>query len=307
MSDILVAINAVHTFPVTPVQQGFPSVGAEGARGQESEAFPNRGNVAAKANRSSGHKGSSTIEAPGNFAPVSASESAPSIQGSAQSNPESDQPEKTNKSRSQQAENKDETRKDFASSTGIDGEPLTASDKLLLQKLRQIDISVRAHERAHLAAAGGIAVSGASFTTKRGPDGRTYAVGGEVRIDTSPESTPEATAAKMQRIRAAALAPADPSPQDRSVASQASKVMVQAQMEIRETRTDEAREDVEESRELNRVEGEQEQKPVGEISNENRQETTSEQPVQQAVVGYGTFLPPTGSTSNANGGIDITV
>lgn len=66
-----------------------------------------------------------------------------------------------------------------------------------------------------------------------GPNGRRYAVGGEVRIDTSPvEGDPEATLLKAQQIRRAALAPANPSTQDRSVAAKASSLESQARQEL---------------------------------------------------------------------------
>ena len=75
--------------------------------------------------------------------------------------------------------------------------------------------------------------TGVSFTYQRGPDGVQYAVGGEVGIDTSPVAgDPEATLAKAQRIRAAALAPAEPSAQDLRVAAQAAQLAVQARAEI---------------------------------------------------------------------------
>jgi hypothetical protein len=48
------------------------------------------------------------------------------------------------------------------------------------------------------------------------PDGCDYALGGEVAIDTSAiAGDPEATLRKMEQIRRAALAPANPSGQDR--------------------------------------------------------------------------------------------
>ena len=101
-----------------------------------------------------------------------------------------------------------------------------------LQDLKKTDAAVRQHEQAHLAAAGGLAQSGASFTYTRGPDGQQYAIGGEVSIDVSPAATPTATIAKAQQIRSAALAPADPSAQDRSVAAQANQLELQARMEL---------------------------------------------------------------------------
>ncbi|MBX3682038.1 MAG: hypothetical protein KF731_05110 [Thauera sp.] len=59
-----------------------------------------------------------------------------------------------------------------------------------------------------------------------------YAIGGEVGIDTSPGRSPEESLSKAERIRAAALAPAEPSGQDRQVAAQASRMASDARMEI---------------------------------------------------------------------------
>lgn len=79
-----------------------------------------------------------------------------------------------------------------------------------LKQLQQRDRIVRAHEQAHLAASGGLAMGGASFSYQLGSDGKQYAIGGEVRIDVSPGRTPEESLKKAQQIRSAALAPADP-------------------------------------------------------------------------------------------------
>ncbi len=115
---------------------------------------------------------------------------------------------------------------------GRNGEPLEAVELQQLRALQRSDSTVRAHERAHLAAAGGHARGKANFEYVQGPDGKRYAVGGEVQIDTSAEANPEATMRKMQVIRSAALAPANPSPQDRRVAAQAANSIVEAQMEM---------------------------------------------------------------------------
>ena len=102
-------------------------------------------------------------------------------------------------------------------------------------KLRSRDAEVRAHEQAHAAAAGGVAKGGPSFTYQRGPDGKLYAVGGEVNIDTSSiPGNPEATIRKARQIRAAALAPADPSSQDRAVAASATAMEIKAKQELQE-------------------------------------------------------------------------
>lgn len=109
---------------------------------------------------------------------------------------------------------------------------LTEEELKQLSQLKSRDREVRTHEQAHLAVAGQYAGGGASYTYKRGPDGNTYAVGGEVPIDIGSESSPEATIQKMRIIRRAALAPADPSAADRQIAANASAKEMQARQEI---------------------------------------------------------------------------
>jgi hypothetical protein len=105
-----------------------------------------------------------------------------------------------------------------------------------LQQLRQLktrDQVVRAHEAAHLAAASGIVIGGASYSYQRGSDGVQYAIGGEVSIDTSKVAgDPSATLQKAQQIQTAALAPTQPSSQDRAVAARAAKMAIEAKAEI---------------------------------------------------------------------------
>ncbi len=120
------------------------------------------------------------------------------------------------------------------------GGELTPEERQIVAQLQVTDTQVRAHEQAHLAAAGGYATSGASFSYQSGPDGRRYAIGGEVQIDTSSESDPEKTIRKMGVVRAAALAPANPSSQDRSVAATATTRIVEAQREFQAMRAEEA-------------------------------------------------------------------
>jgi hypothetical protein len=97
-----------------------------------------------------------------------------------------------------------------------------------IRDLKQRDAEVKAHEQAHMAAGGGLVQGAASYTYEKGPDGAMYAVGGEVKIDTSPARTPEQTVRKAQQIRRAALAPAQPSATDRAVAAAASQMEAQA-------------------------------------------------------------------------------
>lgn len=113
---------------------------------------------------------------------------------------------------------------------GLDG--LTEAERELVRELQQRDAEVRRHEAAH-AAAGGQYAGAPSFTYQTGPDGKRYAVGGEVSIDTAPvKGDPAATIRKAQQIKAAANAPADPSSQDRRVAAAANALQQSAQAEL---------------------------------------------------------------------------
>ncbi len=100
----------------------------------------------------------------------------------------------------------------------------------LIDELRSRDTEVRQHEAAHQAAGGALA-GGASFTYQRGPDGKSYAVGGEVPIDLSTGRTPDETIQRARQVRAAALAPAQPSSQDLHVAAEASALEQAALLE----------------------------------------------------------------------------
>lgn len=112
----------------------------------------------------------------------------------------------------------------------------TEEEQKQTQELVKRDRQVRSHEAAH-AAAGGRYTRGASFTYRRGPDGRLYAIGGEVKIDTAPvPGNPQATLQKAETIRAAALAPANPSNQDRQVAMNAAQIAIKARQEIQQQR-----------------------------------------------------------------------
>ena len=121
---------------------------------------------------------------------------------------------------------------DKGESVGANGKPLDEPQQKQVKELKDRDREVRQHEAAHLAAAGGNATGGPSYTYQKGPDGQQYAVGGEVNVDTSDEKTPEATLRKMEQIQRAALAPAEPSGQDHSVAAAAAAKAAQARQEI---------------------------------------------------------------------------
>lgn len=97
-----------------------------------------------------------------------------------------------------------------------------------IARLKANEEKIKAHEAAHKAAGGNLA-GPASFTYTKGPDGRSYITGGEVQINISSGKTPDETISRMQQVIRAALAPADPSGQDRAVAAQAASQLAQAQ------------------------------------------------------------------------------
>lgn len=118
---------------------------------------------------------------------------------------------------------------------------LTEEEQKVVQKLKERDREVKSHEQAHLAAAGGLAKGGPSYTYQVGPDGGQYAIGGEVQIELSGGSTPQETISKMQQVRRAALAPAEPSGQDISVANSASKIEAEARAQLQAEQTEAAK------------------------------------------------------------------
>ncbi len=96
-----------------------------------------------------------------------------------------------------------------------------------VQKLRAIEEKVKAHEQAHKSAGGQFA-GAVNYSYTTGPDGKRYITGGEVQIQIVQGKTPEETIRNMEVVRRAALAPADPSPQDRAVAAQATQIQQRA-------------------------------------------------------------------------------
>ena len=117
---------------------------------------------------------------------------------------------------------------------------LSAEERQELQELRQRDAEVRAHEQAHIAAGGQYVTGGASYSYETGPDGRQYAVEGEVSIDSSPvPGDAEKTEEKARTVRRAALAPANPSPQDQRIAADAARMEAEARMEQRQEEQEE--------------------------------------------------------------------
>lgn len=115
---------------------------------------------------------------------------------------------------------------------------LSEEEKEKVDELKKIDAEVRAHEQAHVSAGGSLVKGGIKFSYQVGPDNRKYAVGGKVNIDIAPvKGDPEATIRKMQQVKRSALAPADPSPQDRQIATTAAQVESKARSQLRQEKS----------------------------------------------------------------------
>ena len=126
-----------------------------------------------------------------------------------------------------QEKQKEEAKKESSKST----QELSPDEKRLVLDLQARDSEVRAHEAAHQAAGGGM-TGAASYTYQLGPDGKMYAIGGEVSISMKSGSTPEETIANARQIAAAAMAAGNPSPQDYAVASSARVMEMKAQQQL---------------------------------------------------------------------------
>jgi len=116
--------------------------------------------------------------------------------------------------------------------SGTGPNDLSEEEQAQVRELKKRDQEVRRHEQAH-ANVGGQYAGAPNYEYQRGPDGQNYAVGGHVSIDVAPvNGDPEATIRKMDIVKRAALAPAEPSPADRSVAAQADATRLQAMAEL---------------------------------------------------------------------------
>lgn len=153
-----------------------------------------------------------------------------------------------------------------------------ANERKQINELAARDREVHAHEQAHAAVAGQYAGT-ITYQFVRGPDGISYAVGGEVSIDSSAiPNDPEATLRKARQIQMAANAPADPSSQDRRVAAEAAQMENQARAELNLKDAIEAQEQqlrMDEKKEAQKLEAEQEAATIEAERKEAREEQES--------------------------------
>jgi hypothetical protein len=122
--------------------------------------------------------------------------------------------------------------KEGAEEAGADGEAagpqpaegplkkLTSEEEAEVRRLAQRDQEVKTHEQAHVAASGGLAGS-PKYEYQTGPDGRQYAVGGQVSISRGGSSNTDQALREAEAVKRGATAPAQPSSQDLAVAARA--------------------------------------------------------------------------------------
>jgi len=113
--------------------------------------------------------------------------------------------------------------------SGVSGRDLSSKEKAVVRELEMRDREVHAHEQAHAAAGAGIA-GAPSYSYETGPDGRRYAVDGEVAIHVRTGSDdPQVAIQQYEQVVRAALAPANPSSHDRAVAANAQTKIAELQ------------------------------------------------------------------------------
>lgn len=92
------------------------------------------------------------------------------------------------------------------------------AEMLALHELQHADASVRTHEGLHFRTASGLASGLPEYDYITGPDGKLYAVAGNVKVRTSATADPEKAARDMTTFHAAATAPGDASAEDMGAA-----------------------------------------------------------------------------------------
>ncbi|MBS7344140.1 MAG: hypothetical protein KIG60_00510 [Caryophanon sp.] len=112
-----------------------------------------------------------------------------------------------------------------------------------IKQLMQTDREIRTHEQAHKAVGGSLA-GPVSYEYTTGPDDKQYAVAGEVPINTPRVEDEDEMLTILEKVRQAALAPAQPSAQDLRVAANASAQIQQLRGEIVTEETTEQTEEI---------------------------------------------------------------
>lgn len=116
---------------------------------------------------------------------------------------------------------------------------LTDDEQKEVSRLKSRDSEVRMHEQAHIAASGGMA-SGPSYTYETGPDGKKYAVEGEVNISFQDSDDPNKDIENAKTMKAAAMAPVEPSAKDMAAVREADRIIAEATKELSQAESEDA-------------------------------------------------------------------
>ncbi len=99
----------------------------------------------------------------------------------------------------------------------------------VLEKFKSMDSNIRSHEQAH--ASSGTTTTPIQYSYQVGPDGKMYATGGHVRLDTSIPSDPKSAAIKLDQIKRSATSSVDSSSADMSIASSVNLMKMRLELE----------------------------------------------------------------------------
>ncbi|MEA2050493.1 MAG: putative metalloprotease CJM1_0395 family protein [Campylobacterota bacterium] len=117
---------------------------------------------------------------------------------------------------------------DYIENSTIDNNYDEEDFKRVLEKFKKSDAQVRTHEQTH--ATIGVTTTPISYNYQEGPDGKMYAVGGSVRLDTSIPQDTEAAIEKLDQISKASIGVENPSSADMAISRQANlnKILLQS-------------------------------------------------------------------------------
>lgn len=126
------------------------------------------------------------------------------------------------------------TYNDYFEESIIDGKYDKNDYERVLDKFRNKDSEIRLHEQTHTSLTG--TISSIQYSYQMGPDGKMYAVGGSVRLDTSIPSDTNAAINKLDSIISSATSSgANMSAADSSIATSANLMKMRLNFQVDET------------------------------------------------------------------------
>lgn len=120
--------------------------------------------------------------------------------------------------------------KDYIETSTVDGKYDKNDYERVLEKFKAMDSQVKSHEQLHASLAN--TTTPIQYNYQMGPDGKMYATGGSVRLDTSLPNDPEAATNKLDQIKkSASSAGSDMSGADATIAIQANLMKARLELE----------------------------------------------------------------------------